>query len=195
MKKPGMLPKIGQFKLSQIKPSDYNPRMIEMAAMDGLCASIEKFGCVEPIVVNIRGKKNTIIGGHQRYKALVRLYGKDYRCPCVTVDFSKADEKALNITLNNPAVQGEFIDGLNQYIEELRSELGDDQLFLDLRMDRIRGELGGPDDNCHYKEENLKPFKKTHILLSFPPHVLPEIADQLQTIIKVAEVEYEQCSN
>lgn len=195
MKKPGMAPKIKVFKLSEIKPAKYNPRTIEMVAMEGLCSSIEKFGCVEPIVVNVRGGKNIIIGGHQRYKALVRLYGKDYQCPCVTVDLCKGDEKTLNVTLNNPAIHGNFITGLGEYIEQLHKELGDEELFLELRMDQLRSEIGDDKKTCSYKEEKLKPYKKTHVLLSFPPHVLPKIADQLRTIIKVDEVEYEQCSN
>jgi hypothetical protein len=194
MKKSGKTPKIGTFKLSQLKPAAYNPRTINDEALAGLAASIARFGCVEPIVVNVHGKKNTIIGGHQRYKVLLDMHGKDHRCPCVTVDLKKTEEKALNLTLNNPALQGEFVEGLGRYIEQLRDELSDEELFLDLKMDRIRSEFG-TDNKCQYKEENLKPYKKTHVLLSFAPHVLPKIADQLRTIIKVDEVEYEQCSN
>ena len=195
MKKPGMAPKIETFKLSQITPSDYNPRMIEMVAMDGLLASIKRFGCVEPIIVNIRGGKNIIIGGHQRYKVLVKLNGRDHRVPCVTVDLKKADEKALNLTLNNPAVQGEFIAGLAEHIQTISSELSDEKMFLELRMDQLRDGLPGSEEDCIYREEELKPYKKTHVLISFPPHILPRIADQLEAIMKVEEVEYEQCSN
>ncbi len=195
MKNSGMTPKISQFKLAELKPAEYNPRTIKAEALDGLAASIARFGCVEPIVVNVRGGKNIIIGGHQRYKVLLAMHGKDHKCPCVTVDLGKLDEKALNLTLNNPALQGQFIDGLNQYIEELHGQLGDDGIFLDLRMDQLRSEIGQDNQTCQYKEEDLRPYKKTHILLSFPPHILPAIADELKAIMKVEEVEYEQCSN
>ena len=200
MKKSGMTPKISNFKLAELMPAEYNLRTINDEALAGLAASIARFGCVEPIVVNVRGKKNIIIGGHQRYKVLLSMHGKDHRCPCVTVDLSKLDEKALNLTLNNPALQGEFIDGLNQYISQLQNELapggsGDNGLFLDLRMDQLRSEIGKDSETCRYKEEDLRPYKKTHILISFPPHVLPEITDNLRAIMKIDEVEYEQCSN
>jgi hypothetical protein len=45
------------------------------------------------------------------------------------------------------------------------------------------------------KKENLEPFKKTHILLSFHPQLLLKIQAQLQTIIETEGVEYEQSNN
>lgn len=188
-------PKIQTFKLSQLKSAKYNPRTITAEAMAGLTASIEKFGCVEPIVVNVRSGKNTIIGGHQRCRILKELHGAGYECPCVTVDLSKTNEKLLNITLNNPKVQGEFVAGLGEYIEKMRTELADDEQFLDLRIDQLRSEIGKDGDTCTYKEEKLRPFKKTHVLLSFEPSLLAEIAEHLEAIVRTEGVEYEQCSN
>ena len=138
-------PKIRKFKLSQLKPAKYNPRVISDEAFAGLAASIKKFGCVEPIVVNVRSKKNTIIGGHQRYRALLKLHRANYNCFCVTVDLSKSDEKLLNLTLNNLHVQGRFIKELGEYIDTLRAELPDDNCFLDLRIKELRDECGYED--------------------------------------------------
>lgn len=45
------------------------------------------------------------------------------------------------------------------------------------------------------KKENLEPFKKTHILLSFHPQIFYEIQTFLQNIIDIEGVEYEQSSN
>lgn len=195
MKKKVTSPKIREFKLSQLKESGYNPRTIDDEAMAGLTASIEKFGLVEPIIVNTRGGKNIIIGGHQRYKALMGLYGPGHKCRCVTVNKNRPQEKALNVTLNNPAVQGEFVDGLSEHIQSIKDELADDGLFLELRMDKLRDEIKQGGDDCIYREEKLKPFKRTHVLLSFEPQVLPEIADHLLAIMKIGDVEYEQASN
>lgn len=135
-------PKIKSFKLSQLKPAEYNPRTITADAMAGLTSSIQKFGCVEPIVVNVRGKKNRIVGGHQRYRVLKEIGGKGLECACVTVDLSAADEKLLNITLNNPKVQGEFVKELGAYIDKLRKQLPNDKDYLALRLDDLRSELG-----------------------------------------------------
>ena len=43
-------PGVGKFQLGQLKPAGYNPRTISAEALEGLTASIAKFGCVEPIV-------------------------------------------------------------------------------------------------------------------------------------------------
>lgn len=45
------------------------------------------------------------------------------------------------------------------------------------------------------KEEDIRPFKKTHILLSFPPEKMIDIVQHLEAIRKVEGVEYEQGSN
>ena len=132
-------PKIKKFKLSELKAADYNPRVIDDDALEGLANSIERFGCVEPIVVNVKGGTNTIIGGHQRFRALEKLGKKDVIC--VTVSCSKADEKLLNLSLNNPAIQGQFIEDIGEYIEAIRAELPDDTDYLALRIDQLRGEL------------------------------------------------------
>ena len=121
-------PEIRRFRLAEIRPAKYNPHTISDEALAGLTASLKRFGCVEPVVVNIRGGKNTIIGGHQRHKALIKLHGDKYECLCVAVSLDAAEEKLLNLTLNNPKAQGEFIEGLAEYIDRLKKEIGDDAL-------------------------------------------------------------------
>ena len=66
-------PGVGMFRLDQLNPADYNPRVIAAEMLEGLMNSISRFGCVEPIVVNTRGRKNVIVGGNQRLKALRSL--------------------------------------------------------------------------------------------------------------------------
>lgn len=195
MKSKKVAPKIEMFKLSQLKPSPYNPRSINSQAMAGLTNSIEKFGLVEPIVVNTRGGKKRIIGGHQRYQALKQLYGAEYQCRCVTVNMSNKEQKALNITLNNPACQGEFTDEIESHIEQLRGELADDRVFLELRMDKLQQEIKSQEGECTYREMKLKPYTKTHVLISFEPDKLPEIAEHLEAIIRTEGIEYEQAAN
>ena len=139
-------PKIQKFKLSELHAAEYNPRVIDDSALEGLSNSISRFGCVEPIIVNTRGGKNVIIGGHQRYKALEKLGEKD--AVCVTISCNKADEKLLNLTLNNPAIQGEFFEDINEYIDQIRAEMPDDTDYINLRIKELRGEIeeGGSGD-------------------------------------------------
>ena len=128
-------PQIGEFKVAEITPAEYNPREITEDALSGLTKSLEKFGCVEPIIINKRDGKNIIVGGHQRLKALKKL--KQKTVICVTVELSVKDEKALNVTLNNPTIQGEFIKGMASYLDDLREEIGKKD-FVDLRLEKLR---------------------------------------------------------
>jgi DNA modification methylase len=154
-------PTIAAFRLSELKPAGYNPRVISDDAMKGLTASLNRFGCVEPIVVNCRGGKKTIIGGHQRYKALVDLYGKDYECPCVTVDLSARDEKLLNMALNNPHIQGEFSEDLAVMIDQLRAEMPGDDAYVAMRMEELRSELGDTEKQGNVPDDEIpKPPEK-----------------------------------
>lgn len=153
-------PGVGMFKLSQLDPAGYNPRVIADEALEGLTNSISRFGCVEPIVVNTRGRKNVIVGGNQRFKALRSLGVTE--CLCVTINCSKADEKLLNLTLNNPQIQGDFVKKIVEYIERLRKELPDDNDFLNLRIAELQMELGPgktgliPDDDIPKVQRKAK---------------------------------------
>lgn len=151
-------PQVTKIKISELTEAEYNPRIITDSALDGLTASLKKFGCVEPIVVNTRGAMKRIVGGHQRVKALARLGQKE--AVCITVDLDKNEEKLLNITLNNPEIQGAFIKQLDDYIDELKGKL-DTAEYLDLRIDCLRGGAGikEKDGKC-LDDEIPKPPKK-----------------------------------
>lgn len=133
-------PGVCMFKMKDLKLAGYNPREIEAQALEGLANSLDRFGCVEPIVINTRRGKNVIVGGNQRFKALHNLGVTE--CLCVTVDCSKADEKLLNLTLNNPEIQGIFDKNILDYIEKLRLEMPDDTDFLNLRIAELQIDLG-----------------------------------------------------
>jgi len=152
-------PKVRTFKLSKLNPAEYNPRTISDDAMAGLVASIERFGCVEPIIVNVRGDKNVIVGGNQRFKVLQAAGVTE--CICVTVDCSKADEKLLNLTLNNPHIQGQFIKEIDEYIQQLREQTPSN-LFLNLKIDQLRSEISPNEKSGKVPDDEIPtPPKKT----------------------------------
>jgi DNA modification methylase len=118
--------------ITKIKPAKYNPRRIDNAAFAGLCESLKKFGMPQPLVVNKRS--GVLVSGHQRLKAAESLGWTEV--PVVHVDLSDAEEKALNVTLNNRHIGGDYTEGLNELLEEIRTEMGDD--FMEsLRLDQI----------------------------------------------------------
>ncbi len=90
---------IKSIKIADLKPAEYNPRQSTERQEKALSESLKKFGCVEPVIVNIHtGRENTIIGGHFRVRELKKLGYKEV--DCVIVDLSLEAEKELNIRLN-----------------------------------------------------------------------------------------------
>lgn len=123
--------KVEQVEISKLKAAKYNPRQISGRAMQGLAASLGRFGIVQPVVANSRNM--TVVGGHQRIKAAERL-GLS-KVPVVWVDLPDDQEKALNVALNSPAIAGEFTDDLQQLLDSLAGIDGyDDLLLADLEV-------------------------------------------------------------
>ncbi|QDT36115.1 ParB N-terminal domain-containing protein [Stratiformator vulcanicus] len=93
--------------IDQLVPAPYNPR-IElkpgMAEYERLKRSLTEFELVQPIVWNRR--TGYVVGGHQRL-SILKARG-DAIAPCVIVDLDPAREKALNVTLNNERVGGDW---------------------------------------------------------------------------------------
>ena len=125
-------------EINKLKPATYNPRQISTKQYNDLKESIERFGLVDPIVVN---KDMTIIGGHQRYKIwkekAKKSNVKDITIPCVVLDLNKEQERELNIRLNKSG--GEFdMDILsNEFdIDEL-VDWGFKHIDLGLNIDKI----------------------------------------------------------
>ncbi len=90
--------------ISDLKPADYNPRVITEKELDNLKKSIHKCGYLELIVYNKRTDR--IISGHQRLKALKELDVKEVEV--IEVDLDEKDEKALNIAMNKISGDWDF---------------------------------------------------------------------------------------
>lgn len=129
-------------KVADLRPADYNPRKIDKKAQAGLTASIERFGAVQPIIVNER--TGNIVGGHQRLKSLLDL-GQD-EMTVVVVDVDEIEEKALNVALNNPHISGEFTDALGSILDDVAN--GAPDLFTDLRLDELLEDPKPPEGDC-----------------------------------------------
>jgi hypothetical protein len=127
-----------------VRPAAYNPRKISKEALKGLQASIERWGVVQDIVVNSRNR--VVVGGHQRLAALKAAGVHDI--PVTWVDLDEADEKALNVALNNPHIAGEFDDTLQDLLDDIRSgvsQLDFEAIKLDGLLDSVVPLDGMPD--------------------------------------------------
>jgi len=104
-------------------PSDYNPRKWNTDALTNLKESIEKFGLIDPIIVNSApNRKNVVIGGHFRLKVAKDLGYKEI--PVVYLNIPDIEkEKELNLRLNKNTGDWDY-DLLNQFDENFLSDLG-----------------------------------------------------------------------
>lgn len=195
--------KVKNMKLSEIKKAEYNPRIISPEAYKGLKRSLEEFGLVQPIVYN--EKTGNIVGGHQRFDAMLDQ-GVE-KSDVIIVDLDEIQEKALNLSLNNPAIAGDFTTQAWQLLEDVEIELGQEYLE-DLKLDTLgdflpelsfEGENGSGENNSDYEQ----PFLEAEIITKafeyyretgFPYRKLP-IQICMQEINKLSRVEPENQAN
>jgi len=123
--------KLIEKNIDDLIPAVYNPRIISDKEFKNLKDSMEKFGLVEPIIIN---KNNVIIGGHQRMKAAKMIGLK--KVLCVITDLNKKDEKKLNLALNK--IQGDWdYDKLNKIL----FLFGEDLKYTGFNLNEIKGGL------------------------------------------------------
>ena len=153
--------------IKDIIPAEYNPRKIRDEEFRSLVKSMDEFGVVDPLTVNL--KNNTIIGGHQRYSVLyqqdnnqelylLRLGDIGWVFPTTDLKIKdEAHEKALNLALNR--IKGEFdVIKLNPILEEL-SEFNLDTLTgFDVELDDVSYNISMPveeeeHESSEYEEE------------------------------------------
>ena len=106
--------------VGQLTPAEYNPRR-QLGPSDKayrkLRRSIRRFGLVEPLVWNERTGR--VVGGHLRLTILKELGVAEV--PVSVVRLSEAEERALNVVLNNREAQGRYDAGkLAVLLEELK---------------------------------------------------------------------------
>lgn len=125
-----------KIKTKNIKASKYNPRKINDDDLKKLMKSIDNFGFVDPIIINL--KNNQIVGGHQRFKVikqnnieelnLVKLGDIGWAFPETKLEIKdETQEKALNIALNK--IQGEWN---NSKLEDILVELNTNDFDIEL---------------------------------------------------------------
>ena len=114
-----MINNIVQRDIDSLIFAEYNPRQLTKEQHKHLKDSIQRFGLVDPIIVNKnKDRKNIIIGGHQRVRIAKEL--KMENVPVVELDLTYDREKELNIRLNKNMGEWDFDILANMFdIEEL----------------------------------------------------------------------------
>jgi hypothetical protein len=156
-------------KISDLRPADYNPREITESALNGLGKSIEEFGDLSGIVFNKR--TGNLVAGHQRVRTLKEQYGDleikngKIKLPggevftVRVVDWEEDKEKLANVSANNPAIQGDWTNGLDEMLDGLQEI--DFALFQELKLDEIEVPTVGekPEKEEGIPEMELKAFE------------------------------------
>jgi len=99
--------KIKQVEIDTLIGAEYNPRILKEHQFQQLKNSIQRFGFVEPVIVNINKERaNIIISGHQRVNVARALNLK--KVPIVEIDLTPEREKELNIRMNKNGGEWDF---------------------------------------------------------------------------------------
>ena len=106
---------IQYYKAQDLIMAEYNPRQLTKDQYTQLKDSIERFGLVDPLIVNKNeDRKNILVGGHQRLRIAREMGMVDI--PCVEVDLKLDQEKELNIRLNKNVGEWDY-DSLANYFD------------------------------------------------------------------------------
>jgi len=102
-------------QVNELIAAEYNPRQMTADQVAALTDSLQRFGFVDPIIINSnKDRKNIIIGGHQRIRIARELGIKDI--PCVEFDLTAEKERELNIRLNKNTGEWDY-DALANYFD------------------------------------------------------------------------------
>lgn len=116
--------------IGDLRLSEYNPRKWSKEAKEQLKESINRYGVVDPLLVNsAKERKGVVIGGHFRLTILKELGFKEV--PVVYIDIPDLEkERELNIRLNKNT--GEFDwDLLIKFDESFLADIGFSSVELD----------------------------------------------------------------
>jgi len=147
--------KVEYVDINELRPSEYNPRKASKKEYEDLKKSIERFGLVDPIIVNsAENRKNIVVGGHFRLRVAKDLGIK--QVPVVYVNIPDIErEKELNLRLNKDLGEWDF-DLLANFDEDLLKSVGFESEELDKVFDL--------DSEQNPKEDEVPELRKeTHI--------------------------------
>lgn len=193
-----------KIKVEDIVPAEYNPRKISDDELGKLEKSINEFGFVDPIIINL--KNNRIVGGHQRFKIIKKENIKELNLlrlgnvgwAFVDTDLKIKDgnyERALNIALNK--ISGEWD---NVKLDNILNDLAFDGFDVtltgfDVDLDSFN-DLSDDADGLYdfLEEENIttEDTETLHYDTGDNRNTLPVLYFPLRNYIKLSYEEYDE---
>lgn len=173
-------------KINNIKSNPNNPRVIKDEKFEKLKKSIKEFPKMmelRPMVINA---DNIVLGGNMRLKALKELGYKEIPDEWVkrADELTEEEQRRFIIADNVEFGEHDWEMLVNEWDSEELEEWGLEVISFNEEKIETKKE-----------EKEIKPFAKTHILLSFCPTKILELKPFLDEILNIEGIEYEQSSN
>jgi len=160
--------KVIERKINELIPAEYNPRQLSNEQAEQLKASLQRFGAVDPAIINTHpDRKNIIVGGHQRLKTAQSIGWTTF--PCVEVELDRDKERELNIRLNKNTGGWDY-DALANYfeVEELTDwGFSNEELFGNIEAEEVEAE-----EDDYQEPDDIKVDVVLGDLIEIGPHRL-----------------------
>lgn len=166
--------KIKEWELEKLINAEYNPRVLKEHQFKQLKDSIERFGLVDPILVNInKDRHGIIIGGHQRTYVAEKLGMKSV--PVIELNLTLEKEKELNIRMNKNQGEWDFDSLANFFDQEDLIDFGFSEYEFGTNEDVNLDEF--------FKEDNSEPKEeKNKIVLEYTKEEHEKVINALSEI-------------
>ena len=186
-----------QRRVGDLIPNPENYKKLSETKKKKLIASLEKFGLVDIPVIDF---DEVLLSGHQRLVCLIVMEKEndviDVRFP--NRKLTKEELKEYTLLANQQFGDVDF-DMLDAFLSDVDLDLeiiGIDMTGFNHAVENITKEMVSEQKEKREPEtKELKPYKMTHVLISFPPEKIVMIQSELEKIMNHDFVEYDQISN
>jgi hypothetical protein len=178
---------VQRLPVSRLNPAPYNPRVSLQSGdprWEKLARSLSEFDLVQPIVWNER--TGHVVAGHQRLEVLKHQGATEV--DCVVVDLPLEREQALNVTLNNPEVAGDWDpEKLFDLLAELQALPDVDATLTGFDEQQIRDYTFAPDNdltpNAPSESETDEEQNHVEATLQIPLDLWDDVRPTLDTLL------------
>ena len=181
--------KIIQRDIDSLIFAEYNPRQLTKDQHQHLKDSIQRFGLVDPILVNKhKDRKDIIIGGHQRVRV-----AKDLdidKVPCIELSLPYEKERELNVRLNKNSGEWDYDVLANMFeMEELQDWGFADKDFWFLDQGELSNDVDYSDNTVDEKLKRFLDAKIKQITIPFPSEEFDIIVERLDRVMEKLDIE------
>lgn len=144
-------------KVSELKSYEKNPRKMSAEEKAEIEKSIDGFGRVVPLIINIGKRNNIVISGNQRLKIYKEKKVEEVEAMVPSRELTLEEEKELNLRLNKNTASWDY-DLLQEFDLDLLLDVG----FGDDELQSFFDDVELAEDDYDV-EKALKEIKKTKV--------------------------------